>query len=259
MWTYYLQTMLELNENIKSLPILKRSVLGCAFKAAYDAKKISESHCIQYIAIMYATGVTDDVILNIIDGSLAMYPTSAPIWESKMKFCIQCKDDQRVEKVFKEAKRKLGNESHSIYGLYMKYLFALENGKSALKALFKEIVGQPHENFRSLKVDCIENTAALFGVSEARKFFNYATTNGFLCLEMFNKLAEIEELQVRKTDDLQFYKTKTSHQKDRRQCLNLSLQILKDFFFGSFKTTQNSVFAISIRQPRHYFSDEHIN
>lgn len=196
MWTYYLNTMLQLNENIKTLPILKRSVLGCAFKAAYDAKKISESHCIQYIGIMYATGAADEFILNIIDGSLDMYPTSVSLWESKMKFYIQYKDDQKLAQVFEKAKQKLGNDSHPIWSLYMKHLFTLGNGSKKMKDLFQKIIIQPHENFRFLKVECIENSAALFGVNEARKFFNDALRKGIPCVEMYDKMVQIEELQV---------------------------------------------------------------
>lgn len=202
MWTYYLHAMLELNENIQTLPILKRSVLGCAFKAAYDSKKISETHCIQYIGIMYATGAADNLILNIIDGSLAMHPMSAVLWESKMKFYIQCKDDQKVAQVFGKAKQKLGKDAHPIWSLYMKYLFTLEKGSQKMKAFFQDIITQPHENFRFLKADCIENSAALFGINDARKFFNDAFRNGFPCLEMYNKMVEIEELQVKKRDSL---------------------------------------------------------
>lgn len=198
MWSFYLHTMLELNEDINTLPLLKRSVLGCAFKAACDAKQISESHCILYIAIMYATGGAENVILNIIEGGLAMYPTSPMLWESQIKFYIQCKDDKKVQEVFRNAKRKLGNEACPIWSLYMTYLFALAktDGSNKIKEFFQEVVQQPHANFRSLKVDCIENTAALFGINDARKFFNYTTKNAFPCLEMFNKLAELEELQV---------------------------------------------------------------
>jgi len=189
--------MLELNEDIKILPILKRSVLGCAFKAACDAKQISESHYIQYIAIMYATGASEDLILNIIEGGLAIYPSSSALWESLMKFYIECKDDKKVEEVFKNAKRKLGNESDPIWHLFMKYLLTKTDAPNKIKDFFQEIVKQPHANFRALKVDCIQSTAALFGVSNARKFFNNAIKNGFPCLEMYNKIAEIEELQVK--------------------------------------------------------------
>lgn len=197
MWTFYLHTMLKLNENIKSLPILKRSVLGCAFKAAYDAKNVSESYCIQYIDILYATEASDNLILNVIDDSLAMYPNSIILWETKMKFYIQSKDDQKVAQVFEKAKQKLGNDSHPIWSLYVKYLFAMENGSKKLQDLFQKIIIQPHDNFRFLKVDCIENVTVLFGVNEARKFFNVALKKGFPCLEMYNKMVEIEELQVK--------------------------------------------------------------
>lgn len=197
MWTHYINTMLALNEDIKTLPTLKRSVLGCAFKAACDAKQISESHCTQYIAIMYATGASEDLILNIIEGGLAIYPSSSALWESLMKFYIQCEDDKKVEEVFKNAKRKLGNESYPIWNLYLKYLLVKTDESNKIKEFFEDIVKQPHANFRSLKVDCIENTAALFGVSNARKFFNSTIKNGFPCLEMYNKIAEIEELQVK--------------------------------------------------------------
>ncbi len=196
MWTHYLDTMLELNQNIKTLPILKRSVLGCAFKAALDAKKISELHCNRYIEIMIVTGAADNLILNVIDASLAIHPNSVLLWVAKMKFYIQRNDDQKIVQVFEKAKHKLGNDSPPIWTLYIKYLLTVNNdGEKRMKDLFQKIVIQPHDNFRSLKVDCIENTFALFGIKETRKFFNDAV-KGIPCLEMYNKMVRLEELQV---------------------------------------------------------------
>ncbi|XP_037029458.1 U3 small nucleolar RNA-associated protein 6 homolog [Bradysia coprophila] len=198
MWSYYLNTVLELNENIKSLPILKRSVLGCALKAAFHAKKMSEPLCIHYIDILYATGAADSLILNIIDDSLTMYPMSVTLWESKMRFYIQAKDDQRIVQVFEKSRHKLGNDSPPIWGLYMKYLLTLDekvNGTKKLKDLFDKITIQPHENFRFLKVDAMENVTVLFGMKETRKFFNNAC-KGFPCLEMYSKMVELESLQI---------------------------------------------------------------
>lgn len=198
MWTFYINAMIELNENIATLPLLKRSVLGCAFKAAYDAKQISEEHCIQYIDIMYTTGAAEDMILNILEGALASFPMSVTLWESLMKFHIQSNDDCKVEEIFKNAKKELGNDAYPIWSLYMKYLFTLmTKGQSKkIKEFFSQVVTEPSDNFRSLKVDCIEGTATMFGVNSARQFFNNAIKNGFPCLEMYKKLAEIEEMQV---------------------------------------------------------------
>lgn len=198
MWSYYVYAMLELNENIKSLPVLKRSVLGCALKAALRAKKISEPLCIQYIDIMHTTGAAADLILNIIDDSLAMYPMSVALWESKMKFYIQANDDQKIGQIFEKAKHKLGSDSTPVWSLYMNYLLSLDEkakGTKRLKDLFQKITIQPHENFRFLKVNALENSALLFGMKEARKFFSDAC-KGFPCLEMFNKMVELEGLQA---------------------------------------------------------------
>lgn len=200
MWSFYLDAMLALNENSKTtLPVLKRSVLGCAFKAAFASQKISEQHCVQYIAIMQATGATDNAISQLIDGSLAMHPKSTSLWEAKMKFHIQCNEDSKVDGVFVKAKQKLGNDSAPIWSLYLKYLFALDGGGASakIKSFFRDVITQPHENFRFLKADCIEHLATLFGVNEARKFFNDAFRNGFPCLEMYHRMIDIEELQVK--------------------------------------------------------------
>lgn len=200
MWSFYLHTMLQLNENIRSLPILKRCVLGCALKAAFHAKKICEPLCIHYIEILNKTGATDDLILSIIDDSLVMYPTSVMLWESKMKFYIKANDDQKIVQVFEKARQKLGNDSPPVWSLYTKYLFTLDekaNGAKKLKDLFHKITIQPHENFRFLKVQAIENLAALFGMKETRKFFSDAC-KGFPCLEMYSKMCELEALQVTK-------------------------------------------------------------
>lgn len=198
MWSHYLNTMLELNSDTKSLPVLKRSVLGSALKSAFEARKISEPLCLQYIDILYATGASNDLLSNIINGSLTMHPMSVALWESKMKFYIQANDDEKIVQIFEQARRKLGDYSPPVWNLYMKYLLSLnEKAKAAkkLKDLFQKITIQPHENYRFLKVDALENSATLFGMKEARKFFSDAC-KGFPCLEIFNKMVELETRQV---------------------------------------------------------------
>lgn len=198
MWTLYLNAMIELNNDTTTFQSLKRSVLGCAFKAAYDAKQIGEVHCIQYINYMYTTGATDDVILNILEVVLTIHPTSTMLWESHLKFYIQCNNNQKVEEIFKTARTALGDESYPIWTLYMKNLFTLKSThrSSKINEFFLQVVKEPSNNFRPIKIDSIEYTAALFGINEARQFFNFAINNGFPCLEMYNKMADIEELQV---------------------------------------------------------------
>lgn len=198
MWTHYLNAMIELNNDTSTFTSLKRYLLGTAFKAAFDAKQISETHCVRYIDFTYTARATDAMILDVLEGVLSIHPTSKCLWECLIKFYIQKNDDRKVEDIFNTVRTKLGDESISIWSLYMKYLFTLNSTKRSNKIsqFFLQVVKEPSDNFRLFKVDAIEYTAALFGIKEARHLFNFTMKNGVPCLEIYNKLANIEELQV---------------------------------------------------------------
>lgn len=65
MWTYYLNTMLAINGDTKTLGPLKRRLMGQAFQQAERANRLSADLYLQYLQIMKAIGTNDEILSKV--------------------------------------------------------------------------------------------------------------------------------------------------------------------------------------------------
>lgn len=52
-WSLYIECLLEINRNMRSLPNLKRKLLKTAFTQAHRVKKLKEEHYLHWVCIQY--------------------------------------------------------------------------------------------------------------------------------------------------------------------------------------------------------------
>lgn len=66
MWSYYIDAMRDLNQDMSTEPTLKRKSLGEAYKTGYEAGFLSEKHFSEYIEIlMKARKVDNEYLLEV--------------------------------------------------------------------------------------------------------------------------------------------------------------------------------------------------
>lgn len=66
MWSYYIDAMRDLNQDMSTEPTLKRKSLGEAYKAGYESGFLSEKHFSEYIEIlMKAKKIKNEYLLEV--------------------------------------------------------------------------------------------------------------------------------------------------------------------------------------------------
>lgn len=63
MWSYYIDAMRELNQDMSFEPTFKRNALGEAYKSGFQAGFLSEKHFCEYIEILLKTKKIDNEFL----------------------------------------------------------------------------------------------------------------------------------------------------------------------------------------------------
>lgn len=199
MWTYYIDAMLELNNDLSTQAACKRSVLGRAFLAANESNQMSENHYLQYIELLHANNPKDDNIIRVFRKAVSLYRNSPKIWLQFMRFHIQADDIDKVRETFKAARLQMGSKSADLWQMYMIYLKSIQNPSvhTELERLIQEVACQPYPEFNNLKAFIIEMIAVTSNIKRARKCYDLFIRHFATCYEVHAMMADVEAKQVR--------------------------------------------------------------
>lgn len=175
----------------------KRKLLGQSYKEAEEASKLEERHYIQYIKLLIGTLADHSVIEHVFTRSTTMYPESVQLWRDCMSFHMENEDVSKVTDIFTLARKKLACKAHPLWDYYIGFLQLM--GKTEL--LYKTydlMMREQSPHFSELKAQYLEYIALLYGVKHVRQLFkgSLKMSNTILPLEMYNKMLEIESLQI---------------------------------------------------------------
>lgn len=113
-----------------------------------------------------------------------------------MKHYIHINDAKQVQNVFKNAKKKLAHRAKPLWELYILYLQTIPDHVKQLKQLYDEATKEAHPDFDQLKCSYIEWGYQVGGIVLARVFYRRTCKTALPCLEIHNKMAEFELLEV---------------------------------------------------------------
>lgn len=196
MWSYYLDAMLELNNDLSTQAACKRSFLGRAFSAANESNKMSENHYLQYIELLHSTNPKDENIIRVFRKAVSLYRNSSKIWLQFMRFYIQADNIDKVRETFKKAQLQMGSKSAELWQLYMTYLKLNPSTNTELERLIQEIACQPYQEFNNLKAFVLEMVAATSNIKRARKCYDLFIRHMVTCYEVHAMMADLEAKQV---------------------------------------------------------------
>lgn len=199
MWNYYVNAMLELNNDLSTQSSIKRYALSRAFQAANASNNMSEDHYLQYIELLYANNPKDDNIAQVLQKATTIYGTSLKVWLLCMRYYIQDNKFKKVQEVFLNAKTKLGLKGADIWQLYLIYLKTQQTSETSqeFERLVHEVSAQPHASFNLLKAQILELLATTVSMKRARKTYQVFIKNFPVCYEVHDMMAELESKQVK--------------------------------------------------------------
>lgn len=198
MWNYYINAMLELNNDLSVQAPLKRYALGRAFDGANNSGHMSEQHYLQYIELLHANNPRDDKIEHVFQRATKIYDKSEKIWLQYLRFYIQLNNYKKLKEIFKSAKDRLGANGSEIWELYLNYLRTLQNNEANTEfdQLVTEVAGYPHASFNLLKAHILELVATVISMKRARKTYELFIKHFPSCYEVHEMMAELEQKKV---------------------------------------------------------------
>ncbi|XP_031619899.1 uncharacterized protein LOC116338639 [Contarinia nasturtii] len=177
MWSYYIETMIEINKDLSTHALLKRQALRKALDGAYASNHMSENHYLLYIQQLYTNNPQDQNIENVLKKATQMYEGSLSIWLLCLRYYIQDENGfAKVRENFKKAKIALGPRGADIWELYFLYLKtwytpeglkgrarteARRQAQHELDRFISDLKQQTHAAFNQLKdqvLDTVANT-----------------------------------------------------------------------------------------------------
>lgn len=199
MWTYYLNAMLELNNDLSTLAECKRSNLGRAFMAANESNKMSENHYLQYIELLHSNNPNDENIIRVFRKAVTLYPKSIKIWLQYMHLYIFADNMAKVRETFKAARLQMGTKGAAdLWKMYLVFLKSKWHASTNTEfdRLIQEIASHPYPEFDNLKAFILESVAVTSNIKRARKYYDLFVRHKANCYEIHTMMADLEAKQV---------------------------------------------------------------
>lgn len=199
MWNYYINAMLDLNSDLSTQSSLKRFSLRRAFEGANQTNYMSEDHYLQYIELLYSNNTKDDNIEKVLHKATKVYENSPRIWLLCMRYFIQENSFEKVQEIFKVAKRVLGARGAELWQLYVMYLKSccISVEHTEFDRFIVELSRQRFDSFNILKAHMLEMLAATTTMKRVRKTYGLFIKRYSLCYEVHEMMAELEAKQVK--------------------------------------------------------------
>lgn len=141
-----------------------------------------------------------ELVEEVLQRALQRFADSVPVWTSYMETSIQSGNAANVLSVFEKARRQLAGDAQPLWTLYATFLLndPLANAKS-IRWLYEQATVQITPAFAGLKVDYLDyvyrHPEANGGMERVHAAFRLVVKSGHLCIEMVQKLAELEQQQ----------------------------------------------------------------
>lgn len=198
MWNYYINAMLELNNDVSASSTqvgLKRSSLSQAFEGANSSNHMSETHYLQYIELLYSNNPKDKNIEQVFQKATKIYGISEKIWLQYLRYYIQANNFKKLKGIFKTAKIRIEpTKGSEVWGFYLIYLKTIQSNEANndFELLISEVACQPHTSFNVLKAHILELIANTVNMERARKTYKLFIKHFPSCYEVHEMMAESE-------------------------------------------------------------------
>ncbi|KAI4494977.1 hypothetical protein M0804_001178 [Polistes exclamans] len=196
MWSFYIECLLEINQDAESLPNLKKKLLKNTLAQAHQAKKLKEKYYLHWIDIL-SNDIKDDnaqkKLEEILSSATENIPDSVSLWHIRLKHLLITKQEEEANSVFAKAIQILGEKSLSLWR--MKLLHTQATNPSKIEEIFQAAVQEHLEISKDMKPSYIEWVVLTKSIQAARKIYDSLCLQPPICLELHQKMADLELMQ----------------------------------------------------------------
>ncbi|XP_075158653.1 U3 small nucleolar RNA-associated protein 6 homolog [Haematobia irritans] len=203
MWSYFINAMLDLNQDMSTEGDLKRYCLSKAFNMGHKSRLMSVTHYEALVELLLKSPNGIIQVETIIKEVLA-FNNSVRIYELLMKAYGKTQNPSAFYEVFLKANKELGiAKCVSLWHMAIKFFEAyVDEHPKKLPGLLQEAAKQVHPEFGIFRAYFIEYTMRCESLGKARELYDELCQIPPPCLELHRKMAEIEIQAKTKSSDI---------------------------------------------------------
>lgn len=193
MWAYFINAMLDLNQDVRMEGELKRHCLAKAFNMGHQSRLMSVEHyqaCVEML-LKSPNGINQiEKLLNEATESNKNYK----LYELWMRAYVETQNESKFYEIFCKANKDLGTaKCVSIWHLALKFYKAFhEEQPKKLNEILKEASKQIYLEFGVFRAYYLEYTMTYESLKKTRQLYDELCQLPPPCLELHKKMAEIE-------------------------------------------------------------------
>ncbi|TGZ43802.1 U3 small nucleolar RNA-associated protein 6 homolog [Temnothorax longispinosus] len=195
-WSLYIECLLEINRDLRSLPNFKRKLLKTALMQAHQAKKLTkEEHYLHWIN-MLSVDKKDDVrekLDEVLRGATDAVPNSVAIWHARLNHLLQCGLEKEAYAMFPKVTKILGEKALPLWK--MRILHAQIKSSEEAEESFQAALRSHPLIARDIKPMWLEWLVLTKGIRAARKAYNSLCLQLPASLKFHEKMIALELIQ----------------------------------------------------------------
>ncbi|KAL0128817.1 hypothetical protein PUN28_003891 [Cardiocondyla obscurior] len=196
-WSLYIDCLLEINRDLRSLPNFKRKLLKTAMMQAHQAKKLKEEHYLHWINMLNADKEHDENVRKKLDevlsGAIEVVPNSVSIWHARLSHLLQNGLEKEAYAMYPKVTEILGEKALPLWK--MRILHAQVKSTRETEKSFEAALQSHPEIAKNIKPIWLEWLVLTKGICAARKAYKNLCLQPPTSLEFHKKMIALELVQ----------------------------------------------------------------
>ncbi|XP_013107134.2 U3 small nucleolar RNA-associated protein 6 homolog [Stomoxys calcitrans] len=204
MWSYFINAMLDLNQDMSTEGDMKRYCLSKAFNMGHKSQLMSVTHYKALVEMLLKSPPNGISRVETILQEVVEFKNTVEIYELWMQVYSKTQNEARFYEIFIKANKELGfAKCVSLWHLAIKFYEAYyDEYPKKLHGILQEAAKQIHPEFGVFRAYLVEYTMRYETLKKARELYDELCQIPPPCLELHRKMAEIEKQAKTKSSDI---------------------------------------------------------
>ncbi|XP_014486143.1 PREDICTED: U3 small nucleolar RNA-associated protein 6 homolog [Dinoponera quadriceps] len=194
MWYLYVECLLDISRDSRSLANFKRKLLKIALSQAHQARKLTEKHYLYWFDMLSAKAGDVNAqkkLRQILREATDAVPNSVVIWYARMKHLLVSGRGKEVAAIYPKATQMLGKKALPLWKMRISHVRRMKSSVKTEKTFRAAL--QAHAFIaKDIKPVYLDWLASTKGIEAAREAYNSMSLDPPLNLELHKKMASLE-------------------------------------------------------------------
>ncbi|KAG7211944.1 hypothetical protein KM043_011153 [Ampulex compressa] len=196
MWSLYIECLIEMNHDTKSLPNFKRKLLKIALGQAHQARKLKEKYYLHWINMLNADKKHENIeqkLNEVLSEACDIIPSSVSLWHARFRYLLISGQEEDAVVILKKATQNLGEKALPLWRMRILHVQAKSPEKT--EEVFQAAL-QAHPTIaQDIKPMYIEWLVLAKNIQAAEKMYDSLCLQPPFSLALHKKMAALEVMQ----------------------------------------------------------------